>query len=92
MQPNGPSIQGELQRALALLFRQDVPVTGAGRTDAGVHAAKMVAHMDLSSPPRGELERGLVYRLNGILPHDIAIHNIYPVADDMHLLLLCAHA
>ena len=110
VQPNGPSVQGELQRALALLLRQDVSVTGAGRTDAGVHAAKMVAHFDLeaplpappvggraakpmtsssqedkqSSPSRGGLERGLVYRLNGILPHDISIHKIYPVADDMH--------
>ena len=84
VQPNGESVQGVLQRALSLLLREEVAVTGAGRTDAGVHAAKMVAHMDLSSPPRGELERGLVYRLNGILPNDIAIHKIYPVAEDMH--------
>ena len=84
VQPNGESVQGTLQKALATLLREDIAVTGAGRTDAGVHAAKMVAHMDLSSPPRGELERGLVYRLNSILPHDIAIHRIYPVPDDMH--------
>lgn len=94
VQPNGESVQGVLQRALSLLLREDVAVTGAGRTDAGVHAAKMVAHMDLkdplSSPPvREDCEPQtgcdyLVYRLNGVLPSDIAIHKIYPVADDMH--------
>ncbi len=84
VQPNGESVQAVLQRALSLLLREEVAVTGAGRTDAGVHAAKMVAHMDLSSPLKGDLERGLVYRLNGVLPHDIAIHTIYPVADDAH--------
>ena len=121
IQPNGASVQETLQKALSMLLRQDVQVTGAGRTDAGVHAAMMVAHFDVegqaplpappvggraaspvascsqedkeSSPPRGELERGLergldldnlVYRLNGVLPHDIAVHKIYPVADDLH--------
>ena len=84
IQPNGNSVQETLQKALSMLLREEVTVTGAGRTDAGVHAAKMVAHMDLSSPPRGELERGLVYRLNGVLPDDIAIHRIYEVPDDAH--------
>ena len=94
VQPNGESVQGALQRALATILRTEVPVTGAGRTDAGVHAAKMVAHMDfdgaLPTPPvvEGREEQTpldyLTYRLNGVLPHDIAIHKIYPVADDMH--------
>ena len=94
IQPNGESVQGVLQRALATILRSEVPVTGAGRTDAGVHAAKMVAHMDfdgiLPTPPvresgerQSELDY-LTYRLNGVLPHDIAIHQIYPVADDAH--------
>ena len=47
VQPNGESVQGTLQRALSLLLREEVPVTGAGRTDAGVHAAMMVAHFDV---------------------------------------------
>ncbi len=94
IQPNGESVQGVLQRALATILRMEVPVTGAGRTDAGVHAAKMVAHMDfegaLPTPPivEGREEQTpldyLTYRLNGVLPHDIAIYKIYPVADDMH--------
>ena len=46
IQPNGISVQGELQRGLSLLLRQEIIVTGAGRTDAGVHASMMVAHFD----------------------------------------------
>ena len=83
VQPNGESVQGVLQRALATILRTEVPVTGAGRTDAGVHAAKMVAHMDIPADLSISTNQ-LVYRLNGILPHDIAIHKIYPVAADAH--------
>ena len=46
VQPNGISVQEELQRALSLLLRQEITVTGAGRTDTGVHARMMVAHFD----------------------------------------------
>lgn len=94
IQPNGSSVQETLQRALSLLLRTEVSVTGAGRTDAGVHAAMMVAHFDVETPlPVPPVRDGgrkqsacdyFVYRLNGVLPHDIAIHCIYPVADDMH--------
>ena len=94
IQPNGKSVQETLQQALKMLLREDVAVTGAGRTDAGVHAAMMVAHFDIKDPPptppvregsaRQTAEDYLTYRLNGVLPHDIAIHKIYPVGDDMH--------
>ena len=94
IQPNGASVQETLQQALKMLLREDVAVTGAGRTDAGVHAAMMVAHFDIEDPlPTPPVREGrarqtacdyLVYRLNGVLPHDIAIYKIYPVADDMH--------
>ena len=83
IQPNGESVQGTLQKALATLLRVEVTVTGAGRTDAGVHAAMMVAHVDLPDELSISTDQ-LEYRLNGILPNDIAIHRIYPVADDMH--------
>ncbi len=46
VQPNGISVQGELQRVLSTLLRQEIAITGAGRTDAGVHARVMVAHFD----------------------------------------------
>jgi len=93
VQPNGKSVQETLQHAFAILLRHETTVTGAGRTDAGVHATMMVAHFDseepLPTPPAREgMEQTacdyLVYRLNGILPDDIAVHRISPVADDMH--------
>ena len=81
VQPNGISVQGELQRGLSLLLRQDIVVTGAGRTDARVHASMMVAHFDYE----GELDcRQLAYKLNKLLSQDIAIQKVEPVSDDMH--------
>ena len=82
VQPNGISVQGELQRGLSLLLRQEVAVTGAGRTDTGVHARMMVAHFDFDGD---ELDvRQLAYKLNKLLPADIAIHDVRLVAPDMH--------
>ena len=81
-QPNGITVQSELERCLSLLLRQQVSVTGAGRTDTGVHARQMAAHFDIDELPM-RLE-DLTYKLNGLLPHDIAIDRIELVADDMH--------
>ena len=46
VQPNGVTVQEELERALSLILRVHTGVVGAGRTDAGVHARVMVAHFD----------------------------------------------
>ena len=46
LQPNGNTVQAELQRGLTLLLREEITVTGAGRTDTGVHAREMAAHFD----------------------------------------------
>jgi tRNA pseudouridine38-40 synthase len=81
IQPNGISVQGELQRALSVLLRQDIQITGAGRTDTGVHASMMVAHFDVPEQLDGQQ---LAYKLNKFLPCDIAIQKIEPVADDLH--------
>ncbi|MBQ9651516.1 MAG: tRNA pseudouridine(38-40) synthase TruA [Prevotella sp.] len=81
IQPHSSSVQEELQKALSTLLRRETEVVGAGRTDTGVHARHMTAHFDLE----GELDTAqLAYRLNRILPRDIAIGKIEPVADDMH--------
>ena len=82
IQPNGISVQGELQRALSLLLRQDVQVTGAGRTDAGVHARMMVADFDLTGDAIDCVQ--LTYKLNKLLPQDIAVQRVEPVSADMH--------
>ena len=81
IQPNAPSVQETLQRALSTLLRQDVEVVGAGRTDTGVHARRMVAHFDWTEPLDGAQ---LAYKLNKLLPRDIAVQGVAPVADDMH--------
>lgn len=81
IQPHSPSVQQTLEEALALFLRQNVSVTGAGRTDAGVHASEMVAHFDLDEPQDCGWMRG---KLNGILPQDIAVHRIVPVKADAH--------
>ena len=82
VQPNGPSVQEKLQWALSTILRQDILVTGAGRTDAGVHARMMVAHFDVETMVY-ELQ-DLTYKLNRLLPQDIAIQIMEPVSDEMH--------
>ena len=85
IQPNGVSVQEKLQWALSTLLREETPVTGAGRTDAGVHARMMVAHFDSPVLVNGSLTiQDLVYKLNRILPRDIAVQEIEEVSDDMH--------
>ena len=81
IQPNGDSIQERLQGALSTLLRAEIAVTGAGRTDAGVHARMMVAHFDYE----GELDgKQFCYKLNRLLPYDIAVQQVEQVADDLH--------
>lgn len=82
IQPQDPSVQEALEKALATLFRTSVPITGAGRTDTGVNAKMMVAHFDVESPIA---DVPLTIRsLNGILPRDIAIYDIVPMHDTAH--------
>lgn len=81
IQPNGISVQEVLSKALSTLLREPIEVTGAGRTDAGVNASLMVAHFDCQqAADNGQL----AYRLNKLLPPDIAIHKIQQVKDDAH--------
>ena len=81
IQRNAPSVQAELERALSTVLRLPTPVTGAGRTDTGVHARDYTAHFDAA--PVAEAE-ALRYQLNAMLPDDIAVHRIRRVRDDAH--------
>lgn len=81
-QPNGVTVQQTLEEALATYLRKEVPVTGAGRTDAGVHARLMVAHFDWEEPVADTCF--LADKLNRILPKDITIYRVVPVKPDAH--------
>lgn len=80
-QTNAVAVQQVIEEALAKIFGQDVRIHGAGRTDAGVHAAAQRAHFDapFEIPPRG-----LVLGLNQLLPADIRVTSAESVADDFH--------
>lgn len=80
-QPNAKSVQQTLQEALSTLLQTDIEVVGAGRTDAGVSARMMVAHFETDKACDNEQ---LVYKLNKLLPHDIAVQRIWEVPDEMH--------
>lgn len=82
VQNNANSIQAELQKALSTILRLPIEVTGAGRTDTGVHAKQMFAHFDIANAP-DDLEK-LVFKVNSILPQDIAIQSIFDVPTDFH--------
>ena len=82
IQPNGISIEGEIERCLSTLLGVPVDIVGAGRTDAGVHARHMVAHFDVEEPVADTSQ--LTYKLNRMLPPDIRIEKTESVPDDMH--------
>lgn len=81
-QPNAPSVQETLNRALSLILSRPVKVVGAGRTDTGVHASFFVAHFDTAA----EIVQpeALCNKLNRFLPKEIAIHRIYRVDPEIH--------
>ena len=79
-QPNGNTVQAEMEAAFATILRMPVALTFAGRTDAGVHAEQMVAHFDVEKA----IPTNLGARLNNLLPNSIAVRSIVPVKDDAH--------
>ena len=79
IQPNANTVQEELTKALSTILSDVINVVGAGRTDTGVHAKQMFAHFD--AEVEMELPK-LITKLNGFLPNDIAIHNIFKVNAD----------
>ena len=81
IQPNASTVQGELERVLAVICGEPVRITGAGRTDAGVHASGQVIDLRTTSGlATEELERGV----NALLPEDIAISSLEPAEDSFH--------
>ena len=75
------SVQETLEKALFLILQEKTPVVGAGRTDTGVHASQYFAHFD-----SGEIQnrKKFLYKLNSILPGDIAVKDVFEVNEEAH--------
>lgn len=83
IQPDAPSVQAEVARALQLALHQHkVTVVGCGRTDTGVHASSYFLHFD--GPSDKPLNDRFLYSVNAILPDSIAVKRIISVPDDGH--------
>lgn len=88
-QKNANSIQEEVEKALLILRKEKVLLTGSSRTDTGVHALQNFFHFDSDSPLhtlrgiKGDEDK-FVYKLNAILPADIVVKSIARVNDDAH--------
>lgn len=81
VQPNERTVQGEIETALSTIFDTPISVTGSSRTDSGVHALGMVAHTDISDKYKFD---DLSYKLNALLPEDIAVRELSVVDDQFH--------
>lgn len=75
------SVQGTLEAALSKIAAAPVRVLCSGRTDSGVHATRQIVHFDAPAP---RTQKAWVFGTNAILPRDIAIRWLVPVADDFH--------
>ena len=80
-QPKQMSVQQVIEESLSTLLREDIKITGAGRTDAGVHAKQLFAHFDFEAIND---TKALVFRINSFLPKDISVINIFQVKDNAH--------
>lgn len=79
-QPGVATVQETIEKALSLILGTKTAVTGAGRTDTGVHAREYYLHFNTNQAP----EDNLVFRLNSLLPKDIAVYECMPVRLDAH--------
>ena len=74
-------MQQVLEETLSTLLRKEIKITGAGRTDTGVHAKQLFAHFDFEAI---ENKEEFLFRINSFLPKDISIKNIFEVKADAH--------
>jgi len=79
-QPGVANVQGVIETALTQILKTPIFINGCGRTDAQVHASQFFFHMDVEK----EWDFDLQFRLNKLLPHSIAVFDIFPVDDQRH--------
>jgi tRNA pseudouridine38-40 synthase len=80
IQKNAATVQFEVEKALQVLLRKKIVLTGSSRTDAGVHALQNYFHFDTDEIKNTDL----IYNINSILPADIAVNKLIPVAPGKH--------
>lgn len=80
VQHNAVTIQSEVEKAISILHKEKVLLTGSSRTDSGVHALQNYFHFDFE----GELNKQFVYKMNAILPPSIVIKNLMCVKPEAH--------
>lgn len=83
-QNNAVTVQGELEKVMAVIFRCPVGLTGSSRTDAGVHALQNFFHFDLET----DYNPAVIYNINALLPKDIVVRSIFPVPENAHCRFL----
>lgn len=83
VQNNARTVQGELEKALSTLLGTPIQMTGAGRTDSDVNAINYIAHFEVSDEVSIEAAH-LCYKLNAMLPHEMAVHEVSPTGKEFH--------
>lgn len=83
-QPAAITVQAVVEDALSKVFREQIGVLGAGRTDTGVHARDYYAHFDSIHSFDSIKNMQLQFKLNRILPADVAVHDVLPVKHGSH--------
>jgi tRNA pseudouridine38-40 synthase len=89
IQKNAVSVQEILNDRLSIILRQPIETTGCGRTDTGVHAKQFFAHFDMERYTDHRLwtmdeKENIVRSINAVLPKDIAVKRVFPVAEKAH--------
>jgi tRNA pseudouridine38-40 synthase len=85
IQDNTPNtVQQVLQEKLSMLLKENIELTGCGRTDTGVNAKNYIAHFDSHCADLIENKKHWIYKFNTVLPQTVAIHNIQKVKDAAH--------
>jgi len=80
-QPNAVTVQELINKAFSTIFRKQINVVGAGRTDTGVHAKQLYAHIDLENNFN---IKDSIYKINALLPKDIVVQNILKTTEEAH--------
>lgn len=81
-QPNAVSVQSTIEKALSIILRENISITGAGRTDTGVNAKQMYAHFN---PPQEITDSSrFLLSLNSMVGKDIEIKKLIPVHEEAH--------